>query len=37
VLADDATFTDPHEVTDAMVEAFALIRHAAGRPAEVTS
>jgi diacylglycerol O-acyltransferase / wax synthase len=37
VLADDATFTDPHEVTDAMVDAFALIRHAAGRPAEVTS
>jgi diacylglycerol O-acyltransferase len=36
VLADDATFDDPHEVTDAMVEAFALIRHAAGMPAEVT-
>lgn len=34
VLADDATFGDPREVTDAMVEAFALIREAAGRPAE---
>ena len=29
VLADDATFGDPHEVTDAMVDAFALIRQAA--------
>jgi diacylglycerol O-acyltransferase / wax synthase len=36
VLADDATFGDPHEVTEAMVDAFALIRHAAGMPAEVT-
>jgi diacylglycerol O-acyltransferase / wax synthase len=36
VLADDVTFGDPHEVTDAMVEAFALIRQAAGLPAEVT-
>jgi diacylglycerol O-acyltransferase len=36
VLADDVTFADPHEVTDAMVEAFALIRQAAGRPAEIT-
>lgn len=35
VLADDATFDDPHEVTDAMVDAFALIRHAAGAPAKV--
>jgi diacylglycerol O-acyltransferase len=34
VLADDATFDDPHEVTDAMVEAFSLIRQAAGLPAE---
>ena len=33
VLADDATFGDPHEVTDAMVEAFELIRQAAGLPA----
>jgi diacylglycerol O-acyltransferase len=36
VLADDATFDDPHEVTDAMVDAFALIRQAAGQPAETT-
>ena len=36
VLADDATFDDPHEVTDAMVDAFSLIRQAAGMPAEVT-
>jgi diacylglycerol O-acyltransferase len=36
VLADDATFADPHEVTDAMVDAFARIRHCAGRPAEAT-
>jgi diacylglycerol O-acyltransferase len=36
VLADDATVDDPHEVTEAMVDAFALIRQAAGRPAEVT-
>ena len=34
ILADDATFTDPHEVTDAMVDAFALIRQAAGLPTE---
>ncbi|WP_145010742.1 WS/DGAT/MGAT family O-acyltransferase [Mycobacterium marseillense] len=37
VLADDATFDDPHEVTDAMIEAFAFIRREAGMPAEVTS
>lgn len=36
VLADDATFSDPHEVTEAMVDAFALIREAAGRAAEIT-
>jgi diacylglycerol O-acyltransferase len=30
VLADDVTVEDPHEVTDAMVEAFRLIRQAAG-------
>ena len=36
VLADDATVGDPHEVTDAMVDAFVQIRHAAGLPAEVT-
>jgi diacylglycerol O-acyltransferase len=35
VLADDVTFADPHEVTDAMVDAFALIRQAAGRPADI--
>jgi len=32
VLADDVTFDDPHEVTDAMVEAFGRIRLAAGLP-----
>lgn len=37
VLADDATFDDPHEVTDAMVAAFTLIRQAAGRTAGVAS
>ncbi|MCV7370892.1 wax ester/triacylglycerol synthase family O-acyltransferase [Mycolicibacterium duvalii] len=36
VLADDATFDDPHEVTRAMVDAFAHIRQAAGLPAEMT-
>jgi diacylglycerol O-acyltransferase len=36
VLADDVTFADPHEVTDAMVEAFVHIRHAAGLPAKVS-
>jgi diacylglycerol O-acyltransferase / wax synthase len=34
VLADDATFDDPHEVTEAMLEAFALIRQHAERPAD---
>lgn len=34
VLADDATFGDPHEVTDAMVDAFTRIRQAAELPAE---
>jgi diacylglycerol O-acyltransferase len=34
VLADDATLGDPHEVTDAMVDAFAHIRQAAGLAAE---
>lgn len=33
VLADDETFADPHEVTDAMGDAFARIRQAAGLPA----
>lgn len=37
VLADDVTFDDPHEVTEAMVGAFALIRQAAEHVAEVTS
>jgi len=37
VLADDVTFDDPHEVTDAMVNAFAHIRQAAGLPIEMTS
>jgi diacylglycerol O-acyltransferase len=36
VLADDATFEDPHEVTDAMIDAFALIGQAAGLRAKVT-
>jgi diacylglycerol O-acyltransferase len=34
VLADDATFGHPHEVTDSMVDAFALIGQAAGLLAE---
>ena len=37
VLADDVTFGDLREVTDAMVEAFALIRGAAERPVEEQS
>jgi diacylglycerol O-acyltransferase len=36
VLADDATFGDPRELTEAMVDAFGLIRQAAGLPADVT-
>jgi diacylglycerol O-acyltransferase len=36
VLADDATFEDPREVTEAMVDAFALIRQSAGLPAGAT-
>ena len=35
VLADDATFDDPHEVTDAVAKAFGLIRQAAGLPVGV--
>jgi diacylglycerol O-acyltransferase len=36
VLADDSTFGDPHEVTDAMIDAFDLIRQAtASMPADV--
>lgn len=30
VLSDDLTFTDPHEATDAMVDAFDELRHACG-------
>ena len=36
ILADDRTFTDVHEVTDAMVDAFIELRVAAGLPAELT-
>ena len=35
VLTDDQTFNDPHELTDAMVNAFLQIRRAAGQPAEL--
>jgi diacylglycerol O-acyltransferase len=34
VLADDVTFADPHEMTDAMVEAFGIIRQAAEIPTD---
>ena len=37
VLADDHTFNDPHEATDAMVHAFGEIRRACGPPAELTT
>jgi hypothetical protein len=37
VLADDATCDDPHKLTEAMIDAFALIRQATVRAAEVTS
>ena len=30
VLTDDQTFNDPHEATDALIEAFAELRSAAG-------
>jgi diacylglycerol O-acyltransferase / wax synthase len=36
VLTDGATVDDPHEVTDAMLKAFAEIRSAAGLSAELT-
>jgi diacylglycerol O-acyltransferase len=36
VLSDGATLADPHELTDAMVEAFVEIRRAAGLPEELT-
>ncbi|GAC1407880.1 MAG: wax ester/triacylglycerol synthase family O-acyltransferase [Mycobacterium sp.] len=35
VLGDDVTLDDPHEVTEAMVDAFGLIRQAAGLPVGV--
>jgi hypothetical protein len=37
VLADDAPFEDPHEVTDAMIDAFNQIRIAAELSTEVAS
>jgi diacylglycerol O-acyltransferase / wax synthase len=36
VLTDDVTLDDPHEATDAMVQAFTDLRAAAGLPAELT-
>jgi diacylglycerol O-acyltransferase / wax synthase len=36
VLTDDRTLDDPHEVTDAMLDAFAEIRSAAGLPSALT-
>ncbi len=36
VLSDGSTVEDPHELTDAMVEAFVEIRRAAGLPEELT-
>ena len=36
VLTDDRTLDDPHEATDAMIEAFTEIRHAAGLSADLT-
>ncbi len=36
VLSDGKTLDDPHELTDAMVQAFIEIRTAAGLPAELT-
>lgn len=35
VLADDVTFGDPHEVTEAMIESFTLIQRAAGVPTAI--
>ncbi|MBX7430830.1 wax ester/triacylglycerol synthase family O-acyltransferase [Mycobacterium sp. Y57] len=37
VLTDDRTLKDPHEATDALLEAFAEIRAAAGIPGELTA
>ena len=36
VLSDAATLLDPHELTDAFVDAFVEIRRAAGLPEELT-
>ena len=36
VLTDDRTLDDPHEATDAMLEAFSEIRAAAGITADLT-
>ena len=36
VLTDGSTLGDPHELTDAMIQAFIEIRSAAGLPAELT-
>ncbi|HET6734051.1 WS/DGAT/MGAT family O-acyltransferase [Mycobacterium sp.] len=36
VLSDGSTLEDPHELTDAMIEAFIEIRKAAGLPEELT-
>ncbi|MDY6996653.1 MAG: wax ester/triacylglycerol synthase family O-acyltransferase [Actinomycetota bacterium] len=36
VLSDGKTLSDPHELTDALIEAFVEIRTAAGLPAELT-
>jgi len=36
VLTDDITLDDPHEVTDAMIDAFVEIREASGLPGELT-
>lgn len=36
VLSDGATLTDPHELTDAMIDAFVEIRCAAGLPEKLT-
>ncbi len=36
VLTDDVTLADPHELTDAMIDAFVEIREASGLPGELT-
>ena len=36
VLTDDRTLNDPHEATDALIDAFVEIREAAGLPGELT-